>query len=392
VHAEAGLSCHDCHGGDPDPAHAGDMDAAMNPRFAARPYIGVPARGQIPAFCARCHSDPTFMKRFKPDIRVDQEREYWTSQHGKALKDGNTRVATCIDCHGVHGILNVSDPHSSVYPTRVAETCRGCHADAEHMRGSTLPDGRPLPVDQYAQWSQSVHAKALLEKEDLSAPTCNDCHGNHGATPPGLDSIAFVCGQCHGREAELFRASAKHAGYEEHNHMLADADTKTCASCHSAPAPQAAVTGVHSLSECVSCHGNHGVVRPTMAMLAPLPETPCAFCHEGSGPLSEQVPEPKRIWKRYEMVRDGLLATAANEGHTGQARFDWLVDQALALPTHTVAGSGNEAGVLELRPEFAHLFTKFRIGKSYTTYQDPVTGAEVRSAVIRCSDCHEPPV
>ena len=389
VHAEVGLSCHDCHGGNPDPAHAADMDAAMDPHFAVRPYVGAPARGQIPAFCARCHSDPTLMKRFKPDIRVDQEQEYWTSQHGIALKQGNTRVATCIDCHGVHGIMRAGDPRSSVYPTRVAETCRKCHGDPEHMRGSTLPDGSPLPVDQYSRWRQSVHAKALLEKEDLSAPTCNDCHGNHGAAPPGLNSIAFVCGQCHGREAELFRASRKHAGYEEHNRMLARPESSTCVSCHSAPSPQATVVGVRSFSECVSCHGNHGVVRPTIAMLAQLPETPCAFCHEGSGPLAEQMPEPKRIVKHYQTVRDGLLAAAAEEGLAGDARFDWLVDQALALPTHTVEGSAGETGALELRPEFEHLFSKFRIGKSYTTYEDPVTGAEVRRSVARCSQCHE---
>jgi len=388
VHAEVGLSCHDCHGGNPDLALAGDMAAAMDERFASRPYVGAPERMGVPDFCARCHSDPVFMKRFKPDIRVDQEQEYWTSQHGKALKRGDTRVATCVDCHGVHGILRAGDPRSPVYPKRVAETCRRCHGDPERMAGSVLPDGRPLPVDQYSRWRRSVHAAALLEREDLSAPTCNDCHGNHGAAPPGLGSIGFVCGQCHGREAELFRQSSKHAGFEEHNALIEDAGAEGCASCHSSPAPQAALTGIHSFSECTSCHGNHGVVRPTMAMLAPLPETPCAFCHEGKGPLSEVMPELERTRRRYEATRDGFLAEAAAQGLEGEARFDWLVDEALSLPTHTIAGSGGESNQIELRPEFAHLFTKFRIGQTYYTYEDPATGREVRSPVARCSDCH----
>jgi hypothetical protein len=41
-----------------------------------------------------------------------------------------------------------------------------------------------------------------------------------------------------------------------------------------------------------------------------------------------------------------------------------------------------------MRPEFAELFHRFRIGKSYSTYADPVTGKETRASVTRCDDCH----
>lgn len=387
VHAAVGLSCDACHGGNPDPALAEDP-VAMDEGFAPNPYRGAPARRDVPALCGGCHSDPVYMRRFRPDIRVDQEREYWTSHHGQALAAGDERVATCVDCHGAHGIRRPSDPSAPVYPTRVAETCQRCHADAARMAGSKLADGSPLPIDQYAHWRQSVHARALLEKEDLSAPTCNDCHGNHGAAPPGLDSVAFVCGQCHGREAELFRASPKREGFEEHAALLADAGS--CDACHQPPEPQAAVTArlsQHAVSECASCHGNHGVVRPTIAMLAPLPETPCALCHEGSGPLAVELPEPEAKRRNYEAVRDGLLAQAATAGLAAEARFDWLVDRAQELPTHVLSGEEGRAAA-ELRPEFRRLFEKFRIGKTYYTYQDPTTGRPARAAVVRCSDCH----
>ncbi|MFL6198068.1 MAG: hypothetical protein ACJ76J_02725 [Thermoanaerobaculia bacterium] len=384
VHGQVGLSCHDCHGGNPDPALREDP-AAMDPGFAPNPYRGAPARGDIPAFCGRCHSDPNFMRRFRPDIRVDQEREYRTSHHGTALARGDTKVATCVDCHGVHGIRRISDPDSPVYPKRVAETCRACHGDPKRMAGYTLADGRPLPVDQYAHWRQSVHARALLERDDLSAPTCNDCHGNHGATPPGVDSVAFVCGQCHGREAELFRASVKQTGFEEHNALLASAGPESCASCHSAPEPQAARRLTH-FTECATCHSNHAVVRPSLAMLGSLPATPCAFCHEGSGPLANNVLEPEARRERYRQMRDGLLAAADRQRLKGDARFDWLVDQALALPTHTLPA--RDEGTGGLRPEFERLFTKFRIGKTTFTYDDPVSGKPVRAAVVRCPDCH----
>ena len=390
VHGAVGLSCQDCHGGNPDPALGEDPAAAMDPDFKANPFRGAPARTAIPSFCGRCHSDPAYMKRFKPDARIDQEEEYRTSRHGLLLAKGDVKVATCIDCHGVHGILRPADSRSPVYPTRVAETCKSCHADREHMRGYTTDDGRPLPVDQYDRWRRSVHAQALLEREDLSAPTCNDCHGNHGAAPPGLNSIGFVCGQCHGREAGLFRASAKHAGFEAHNeNYLADAGTAGCASCHEPPDPQAKLTTLHRFSECTTCHGNHSIVRPTVALLAPLPPTPCALCHENPAAIGDEVLEPRRVAKHYQAVRDGLLAEAQQKGLEGDARFDWLVDRAVTLSTHTEGGGDQaDAGGAALRPEFSRLFQKFRIGKTTFTYRDPVTGAEVTQKVVQCTDCH----
>jgi hypothetical protein len=385
VHAAVGLSCHDCHGGNPDPALAGDMAAAMDPGFGPHPFVGAPSRAGIPAFCGGCHSEPAFMKRYKPDARVDQEREYWTSRHGELLRQGDLRVATCVDCHGTHGILAPTDAESRVHPKNVATTCAGCHADAAHMAGYALPDGRPLPIDQYARWRQSVHASALLEREDLSAPTCNDCHGNHGATPPGVESVAFVCGQCHGREADLFRASPKRAGFETHRALLSAAGADGCRACHSPSEPPGQLGPEASLTECVACHGSHGVVRPTVAMLAPLPATPCQFCHAYPESSASAVASPEGERRRFEQVRDGLLAMADAQGLRDAVRFDWLVDRALELPTHTVAQPG---GAPRLRDEFRRLFTKFRIGKTYYTYPDPVTGRPVRAGIVRCSDCH----
>jgi hypothetical protein len=384
VHAEVGLSCHDCHGGNPAPQLADDIEA-MDNAFAANPYRGVPTRAEIPEFCGSCHSDLTFMRRFRPDARVDQEQEYWTSQHGRAFASGDTNVATCSDCHGTHGIERVGSPDSPVYPTHIGETCRACHADVERMSGYTLANGRPLPIDQFARWRQSVHAQALFEREDLSSPTCNDCHGNHGASPPGLDSVTFVCGRCHGRSAEIFRASPKHAGFLEHNEFLAEAGDEGCALCHEAP--QARVTSVHSFTECTSCHGNHGIMRPTVAMFGSLPGEPCAFCHEGAAAGEEQILEPEQSRLHFEEVRDELLDQAEQAGLEGTELFDWLVDQTLGVSNHSLVGQ-IEGGAQQLKPEFETLFRKFRIGKTYYTYEDPVTGRPVRGSLVRCSECH----
>src|SRR6185369_5810368 len=239
IHLSRGLSCNDCHGGDPT---QNDKVAAKDPR---KGYLGRPRMADIPAFCGKCHNDASFMKKFNPALRVDQEKEYSTSVHGKLLKAGNQKVATCISCHGVHGIRAVSDALSSVYPLNVAETCAKCHGQAERMAEFKIP------TDQYTKYKKSVHAKALYERQDLSAPTCNDCHGNHGAAPPGIASVANVCGQCHARQAELFQASV-------HKHAFDDA----------------------GLAECITCHNNHEIAAPTDALLGTAEGSVCISCHK----------------------------------------------------------------------------------------------------------------
>lgn len=388
VHADVGISCHDCHGGNPSMEVADDMAGAMDPEFPANPYREVPGAREVPDFCGRCHSDPSYMKRFRPDARVDQVREYWTSGHGTALLAGNEKVAHCTKCHGSHGILRADNPRSSVYPTQVATTCGHCHANPEWMRGSTDRHGGPFPTDQVAEWHVSVHARALLEKGDLAAPTCNDCHGNHGAAPPGLESVTFVCGQCHGREAELFRQSPKHAGFVRHNGYLEETGGG-CGTCHQELEPASRFSKLKTLGECTACHGNHAVVRPSTAMLAVLPETPCEFCHARIEAAQEIIPEPEKIREHFQSIVAGLLDEAEGKGLEGVALYDWLVDRAQELPFHTKRVTEDGVEKLALRSEFGRLFEKFRIGKVHYTTVDPSSGAEETRSIILCSSCHD---
>ena len=144
---------------------------------------------------------------------------------------------------------------------------------------------------------------------------------------------------------------------------------------------------MHSFSECATCHGNHGVVRPTVALLSPLPETPCAFCHEPFGESAATALEFDKTVDRYERVRDGLLADAAAQDLEGDARFDWLVGRAETLAFHTLPATGDDEAP-QRRPEFARLFQKFRIGRTFETFIDPATGDEISVRNIRCTDCH----
>lgn len=388
VHAQLGISCADCHGGNDAVELLDDMEAAMDPQYGPNPYRGVPAPAEIPGFCGRCHSDLDYMRRFAPDARTDQEAEYWTSAHGRALEAGDTNVATCTGCHGRHDILRVDDTAAPVFAKNVHETCGSCHSSREHMAGYELADGRPLPTDQRARWERSVHARALLEREDLFAPTCNDCHGNHGARPPGIESITYVCGQCHGREASLFRGSAKHGLWEEHDEYLDGVGFESCDACHEAPDPQAEITDLYHFGECTACHGSHGIVRPTLAFFAPFDRTPCAFCHEAATEGAADAVEISGREAVYLERRDELIAEAREQGIVGEDRFNWLVDRALTLEEHGEGEESSHPGQEGARERFERLYEKFRIGKTYYEYVPDGGGEPVRVDLQRCTWCH----
>jgi hypothetical protein len=109
-----------------------------------------------------------------------------------------------------------------------------------------------IPTDQYDDYVKSVHGKALLEKNDVrGAPACNDCHGNHGATPPTVDTVSNVCGTCHSYNAELFLAGPLAPAFEE-----------------------------KSLADCVACHGKHSITHVADEWRGEASGAVCRKCHE----------------------------------------------------------------------------------------------------------------
>ena len=99
-------------------------------------------------------------------------------------------------------------------------------------------------------YTESVHGKALLEKGDLGAPACNDCHGNHGAAPPGVNSLSAVCGTCHAIEAELFNDSPHKVAFEDNDFPM-----------------------------CATCHDHHKIVKPDDRWIGSTEQSVCIECH-----------------------------------------------------------------------------------------------------------------
>jgi hypothetical protein len=154
-----------------------------------------------------------------------------------------------------------------------------------------------LPSDPYEKWARSVHYRARVEKADLSAPTCNSCHGNHGAAPPQVGSVANVCGTCHVTFADQFKLSPHWEPFKD-----------------------------MGLPGCVTCHENHEIVKPTEAFLAEGDQGKCSGCHE-SGSAGARAAASMRadlVALDGEIRRAGELVDRAAEAgmEVSKVRFD----------------------------------------------------------------------
>ena len=297
-------TCHDAHG----IVSTGDPASPVYPL-------------NVTKTCAKCHADAAFMRTYNPALPVDQLDKYRTSVHGIRNTQGDVKVAECASCHGSHDIHAATDVKSKVYATNLPVTCASCHANRGYMKGYRLP------TDQLKKFSKSVHGTALLEKHDLGAPACNDCHGNHGAAPPGVESISKVCGICHALNADLFSASPHKKAFDR-----------------------------RKLPECETCHGYHETVAATDELLGVSPDAICSRCHS-----ADKQPKGYVVARTMRQLIDSLetaeqhaallVGEAEQKGmEIGEAKFKLRDVRQARLESRTMVHSFNEErfrGVIE---------------------------------------------
>ena len=185
VHYHHTISCADCHGGD---SKEDDQNLSMSAERGFRIRV---KRQATPDYCGRCHENASYMRKFDPQLRVDQLALYKTSVHAKQLATGHTRSAECVDCHGVHNIRAVSDPLSVAHPRHVTETCAKCHAATADL------------------FRKSPHGPFFTSKE---MPGCTACHASHATKPAGqamLTGKHAVCTECHDAGSAGEKAAAE---------------------------------------------------------------------------------------------------------------------------------------------------------------------------------------
>jgi len=291
------ITCHDAHG----------IVRVSNPSSPVYPL-------NVVRKCTGCHANAGFMRTYNPSLAVDQLEKYRTSVHGMRNAGGDPKVAECASCHGSHSILRPGDVKSRVYPENIPATCAGCHGNVAYMAEYKIP------TDQFDKYAKSVHGVALLQKHDAGAPACNSCHGNHGAAPPGVESISNVCGTCHALNAELFAGSP---------HKKAFAEQK--------------------LPACETCHGNHEISPASKDLLGVSPDAVCARCHaldknEKGYALAQVMRRMVDSLETMEAESKGLVDEAEQKGmEIGEAKFKLRDVRQARLETRTIVHSFDES-------------------------------------------------
>ena len=169
-----------------------------------------------------------------------------------------------------------------------------------------------IPASQERQLRTSIHGQLMYQDGDVSAPTCNDCHGNHGAAPPGVNSIRNVCGECHATMADFFGQSGHIEIFEE-----------------------------AGLPGCETCHGNHAIEVTSDELLAQRSEEICGQCHRPDAPTGSEFIRSKQLIDslKAELRRsEEMLAEATNVGmEVSQAEFELEdVNNALTLARNAI--------------------------------------------------------
>jgi len=227
---KAQVACADCHG-----SHeiAGTKDPAF--RFASARQADA---------CGACHKDV--------------KTQFSGSSHGKAFVTGETAGPVCLSCH-----KNPITSGSGIEPAKLKRAqealCLSCH-----VKNKAVSDKVGMSPGFIASYEQSVHGAALL-RGDASAPTCVDCHGAHDERR-GFDTSSLVnkmrvqrvCAQCHFAEEKHFAASVHGAALEKGN-----LEAPACTDCHgehrilSPKDPRSPVAAVNvSARVCTPCHAS----------------------------------------------------------------------------------------------------------------------------------------
>jgi hypothetical protein len=249
------LSCHTCHSEHtPSPSTEDKMAFLMM---------------EI-SLCRSCHSQ--------------EVEEYFGGMHGKEFEKKNVDTPTCINCHKAHNILSSKNPESPVFHTNVVALCVECHED-ERITAKYAELPKPIILKAY---ENSVHGRAVQEREAMAAPSCIECHGYHELrpaddpkSPVNKVNIAFTCAKCHPGVEGVYRKSIH---------------------------GQALTQGILDSPTCTDCHGEHDIVAvaDTASRVSPghIAMT-CSHCHAEEA-LASKYDLPPSVYKTYRDSFHGI--------------------------------------------------------------------------------------
>jgi len=200
--------------------------------------------------CVQCHEAlwATAQKENKtPEnarlgVVVEQINKYMHSIHARPNRDDQSRTnATCYNCHEAHYVYPKDSAARTEWRLSIPDACGKCHAK------------------QREAYATSVHGKEVLEKRNLAAAVCSDCHTTHDIDTPEAAPIRLAitrnCGTCHAGNLKTYTET-----YHGQVNTLGYAHTAKCFDCHGSHAiqrvsnPASTVHPNNRLGTCRKCH------------------------------------------------------------------------------------------------------------------------------------------
>lgn len=316
--------------------------------------------------CMECHQTGLELG-FKDVPRVDTEEIEMSAHKGMS----------CETCHSGIRVL----PHEGMIES---VDCQVCH------------------TEEYTKYSDSVHGHAYVDRGEMDAPTCADCHGEHrilSHEDPGStvyrSEIPKTCAKCHENMAVVekyhIKAESPYLEYSQSAHgkaLLKDGlirvaaictdchgiheiesegyqevsahRPETCGKCHitiyevykkSIHGKMYVEEGNRDVAVCVDCHGEHTILSPYLEKSTVSSENitnTCSVCHE-----SEKM-------KKYDISGDKLKTY--KESYHGIAH---------ELGSLQVANCASCHGFHDIRPS-----------------SDPESSIHVDNLPATCGQCH----
>ena len=247
--------------------------------------------------CVDCHTDvkssphETTPKKIScTTCHADEQAAYDRSFHGKSVQAGNSKAASCVDCHGgPHELLPASDRKSRVNHANIPSTCGACHSLKFVMQ-----DGGQS-AQMVASYAESVHGHAVAAGSEKAA-VCTDCHGAHeildakdSKSPIFKFNVPLTCGKCHDTISKEFQQSIHGTAVAQGNWQA-----PVCTDCH----------GIHSIK--AHTDPNSPVSAQNIA------QATCARCHEGVR-LSQEFGIEGRRTSTYLASYHGLASRMGSQ-------------------------------------------------------------------------------
>ena len=255
--------------------------------------------------CAQCHAEVSPSKEracetIKSKVNCalchsEQVEQYQQSVHGKLFDEKNTNAPTCLECHGIHGVLSKKNIKSPTYPTNVPDLCARCHRESK--KAAVRYQGNEHEIPEH--YVESIHGKGLLKSGLVVTATCTNCHTAHHELPAADPqssvnryNIAATCAKCHKGVYEKYITSihAPRPNAKNSEQLPACSDCHTahtikrtdvtdfkfgimdvCGKCHLDIAKTYFETfhgkvtklGYTKTAKCQDCHGAHDILPVT---------------------------------------------------------------------------------------------------------------------------------